>query len=372
MEKDKIKTYVLEFILISIPLLALFIPNTVTRTILAVVLLGLTFFVTSVLKKRKLYSIYQKQSTILMTLIALIYVIVFYLMGFYFGYYQATIKLSIKTLMKYIIPIATTIISSEIIRSILIMEKSKISKILLTISMILIDSLFYVNIYTASTYQNFVDTLCFIIFAAISSNLLYNYISIKFGYKPNVVFRLITILYVYIIPITPDVNVLIRCFFRVLVPYLIFLLLEYSYSRNNFKRAYENKKRNLITISILIIIMTGIVMLVSCKFKYGMLVVGSGSMTGTVNMGDAIIFEEYKKQEIKQGDVILFEAQGRKIVHRVIEVRSIDGQDAYFTQGDANQSPDDGYRKNSDIIGITKLKVKYIGYPSLWIRQIFE
>ena len=113
-------------------------------------------------------------------------------------------------------------------------------------------------------------------------------------------------------------------------------------------------------------------MLVSCKFKYGMLVVGSGSMTGTVNMGDAIIFEEYKKQEIKQGDVILFEAQGRKIVHRVIEVRSIDGQDAYFTQGDANQSPDDGYRKNSDIIGITKLKVKYIGYPSLWIRQIFE
>ena len=133
MEKDKIKTYVLEFILISIPLLALFIPNTVTRTILAVVLVGLTFFVTSILKKRKLYSIYHKQSTILMALIGLIYVIVFYLMGLYFGYYQATIKLSIKTLMKYIIPIATTIISSEIIRSILIMEKSKISKILLTI-----------------------------------------------------------------------------------------------------------------------------------------------------------------------------------------------------------------------------------------------
>ena len=33
---------------------------------------------------------------------------------------------------------------------------------------------------------------------------------------------------------------------------------------------------------------------------------------------------------------------------------------------------DDGYRTKDSIMGITNFKIKYIGYPTLWLRDIFE
>ena len=52
--------------------------------------------------------------------------------------------------------------------------------------------------------------------------------------------------------------------------------------------------------------MVMIIALVSCRFKYGILVIGSGSMTGSIDMGDAVIFERYDGGSIDVGDVIVF------------------------------------------------------------------
>ena len=38
-------------------------------------------------------------------------------------------------------------------------------------------------------------------------------------------------------------------------------------------------------------------MLISCKFKFGVLVIGSGSMTGTINKGDIVLYETYGKND---------------------------------------------------------------------------
>jgi len=43
-----------------------------------------------------------------------------------------------------------------------------------------------------------------------------------------------------------------------------------------------------------------ITMLISCQFKYGILVIGSESMTGTINVGDAVIYESYNNETIKK------------------------------------------------------------------------
>ena len=44
----------------------------------------------------------------------------------------------------------------------------------------------------------------------------------------------------------------------------------------------------------------------------------------------------------------------------------------YYTKGDANAKADDGYRVDSDIEGVLNFNVKYIGYPTLWLRDIFK
>ena len=51
---------------------------------------------------------------------------------------------------------------------------------------------------------DFLALVGFISFASISCNLFYNYYSKRFGILGIIVYRMITILYVYIIPIIPN------------------------------------------------------------------------------------------------------------------------------------------------------------------------
>ena len=59
-------------------------------------------------------------------------------------------------------------------------------------------------------------------------------------------------------------------------------------------------------------------------------------------------------------------------IHRVVEIKNINGEVRYFTKGDANKSYDGGYRTEADINGLVKLKIKYIGWPTLWLRRLFN
>ena len=95
-------------------------------------------------------------------------------------------------------------------------------------------------------------------------------------------------------------------------------------------------------------------------------------MTGAINKGDAVIFEKYNSQNIKEGQVIIFDYNGIKTIHRVEEIKKVNNINRYYTKGDANKNRDEGYITDEKVYGLVKLKVKYIGYPTLWIRKLFS
>jgi len=113
-------------------------------------------------------------------------------------------------------------------------------------------------------------------------------------------------------------------------------------------------------------------MLISCQFRFGALVIATDSMTGEINKGDVIIYEQYDDQEIREGQIIVFSQQTNKIIHRVVRIEEIGGEVRYYTKGDANYAEDPGYRTEADIVGLTDLKVAYIGYPTLWLHELLE
>ena len=85
-----------------------------------------------------------------------------------------------------------------------------------------------------------------------------------------------------------------------------------------------------------------------------------------------LIHKRYENQNIKEGQVIVFKKNDSLIVHRVVRIENINGEVRYFTRGDANPSDDAGYRIDSEIVGLTDIKVAYIGYPTLWLRELLE
>ena len=111
MKIDKIKVYLLEFILLAILSFALFVSNIYNRIILAVLLTICSITIKHLIKKRKVESVHSKKVAMVLAFFAVIYLIAFYLMGLYFGYYKATVVLSLKTILNYIIPIGIIIIA---------------------------------------------------------------------------------------------------------------------------------------------------------------------------------------------------------------------------------------------------------------------
>ncbi len=372
MKKDKLYVFTIEFILLIILSLALFVPNIINRKILALILTLAAIIVKLLIKKKSIQSIYKKQAMWLMIGFGVIYLAVFYLMGLYFGYYEAPAKFGFATLINFIIPFVFIIISSELIRNVLLSQKWKLSKIIAFISMVIIDLIIYTGVYSVSNYDDLLAIIGFIFFASIACNLLYNYISIRYGSKGIIAYRLITILFVYIIPFIPDVYIFFRSFLRMVYPYFMYLVFEYTYSKTNKATAYRDRRESIIETTVLFVIMTLLIALISCRFKYGVLVIGSGSMTGSIDKGDAVIYQTYKGEALEEGDIIIFTLKDVRTIHRIVRVESVNGEYRYFTKGDANKTLDDSFRTKSDIIGKTKLRVKYVGYPTIWTRDMFE
>ena len=373
MKPDRIKLYFFEILLLAILILALFVLKNFNRTNLAIILTIFAILIKNIIKKtKKVSSMYKKQVFWLMLGFSIIYVISLYLLGIYFGYYKSPTTFGINTIVKFILPFVFIIISSESIRNILLVQKGKLSKTLTFVIMVLIDMIIYSGVYDITKLDDMLTLLGFIGFASIACNLLYNYITIRFSWEGVVLYRLITILYIYLIPYIPDIYIFFNSFLRMLYPYIIYLVLEYTYSKTNYATEYKDKSKNIISISVGMIVTAFIIGLISCQFTYGILVIGSGSMTGSIDVGDAIVYRKYDNDEININTVIIFNKDNSQIIHRVVDIISVKGETRYYTKGDANIEMDSGYVTVDNIEGIVLFKIKYIGYPTLWLRDIFS
>lgn len=220
------------------------------------------------------------------------------------------------------------------------------------------------------------DILAGALFPALISNLLYNYLAKRYGMYPNMVFRLIITLHAYILPISSGVSDSLVNFCRLLIPIAIYLFIDSLFEKKR-KYALGNRSRFYRVMSgtltvIIIVLMCGTVMLISNQFYYGAYVIATDSMTGELNKGDIAIYESYEDQLIREGQVIIFEEGSSKIVHRVVDIKIINGNSRYYTKGDANEDFDAGYLTDSDIVGLVNVKLPYLGYPTIWVRSLFK
>lgn len=372
MKRDKVRLYLLEIILIILLFLALFVSRIFNYRILALAL-GIFAIVTRILIKKNQVTVYTKKQVFwVMLAFAVIYLLGFYLMGVYFGFYRSSTHFNLRNTWLFIIPFSAIIVFSEYLRSKFLTKPTKLSNVLTFIAMVLVDVIVYAKVYDVTYLDDMLTVIGYILFASIACNLLYNYITVRFGSKPVIIYRLITVLYSFVIPYIPDVYIFFRAFLRMLIPYIIYLVLEYTYAKNNYSVAYKDKKKSVIETTVIIILMSLLIGLISCRFEFGIIVIGSGSMTGTINKGDATIFQQYHGQALEEGTVIIFNDGNIQTVHRIVKAENVNGEFRYHTKGDANSQEDDDYRLKSDIIGISRLRVPYIGWPTLWLRDIFK
>lgn len=334
--------------------------------------LALIIFILNGLPKDRKY--YKNISTRYIIISLLSYLLLIYLLGLFTGFSYSVFSFSLKSILKNIFPAFIIIVSKELVRYITFKKCGNEIKpiIFFTIIYIFLEILIITTGYSFDSLEQifiFIFRWCLPI---VAREMLYSYLSYNISILPTLILRISFELTPFLLPIYPDLGNFIESALGVLFPFIIYFNIN-KILRSNSKETINHKKTfvNLFLIPI-IAILTCIIILVSGIFSYQMIAIGSDSMNPVYYKGDAIIYKKTNAEDVKIGDILTFSNSGILVTHRVINIKEESGKLYFETKGDNNNAVDPVLINEENVVGIVKYVVKYVGYPTTYLKEIFN
>lgn len=369
MNSDKKNLLILTISLLISSIITLFIPSSVSRYVLTICLIVLTILFIFLVKKRKIFSIYKEQVLYIFIGAGLVYLTLYYLTGVKFGFY----KTNLLDLLYEGLPLLISVICIEIIRNIIVSQENKMANILGFVSFVVADVVLLANLKDIKSFYVFMDLICITLLPSIMSNVLYHNSSKDYGYFPCIGLRIVLVIPTLFIPFIPSTPDSLISMLNLVYPLILLEIINLLYQKKKKLAIDKSFKFSPVIIGVLIAASVAFTLLVSNQLDYGALVIATESMTGELNKGDFVIFEKIdNNDELKEGMIIVYQKNDSYIIHRLVGIENIDYEDRYYTKGDANENNDTGYITRSDIVGVTQFKISYLGYPTLWLRELFD
>lgn len=106
-------------------------------------------------------------------------------------------------------------------------------------------------------------------------------------------------------------------------------------------------------------------------FGYKAMTVLTGSMEPGIKPGDLVIAKAGEKlSSLKVGSIATYKnSQNVLITHRVIDISSKDGVNAYKFKGDNNPTEDVDVISKDQLEGIYIVKIPYLGYVNMFVKS---
>ena len=242
---------------------------------------------------------YKKDVLLNIIVFLLAYYLITYFLGLFSGFIKSSYSLSLINIIKNTFPVILLIIISELMRYVLFNKTNKnISYIIFgCLLFVMVDVNTMVHIYDVKTALGMTKMICLVVFPSVTKNIFLTYLTIKVGYKSGIVYRLITELSTYLLPIFPDFGEYIGVLLKTVLPLMIMAKLNNMFNYYSVRKIKDSRynKRKLILYSVITFSLLVIVVLTSGLFTYQALTIGSGSMSPKIEKGDIIILRSVKK-----------------------------------------------------------------------------
>ncbi len=322
---------------------------------------------------------YKKDVLLNIIIFLLMYYFITYFLGLFSGFVKSSYSLSFINIIKNTFPVIALILISELMRYVLF-NKTKRNLPCLIIGCLLfvmVDVNTMVHIYDVKTALGITKMICLVVFPSITKNIFLTYLTMKVGYKNGIIYRLITEISTYLLPIFPDFGEYINVLLKTVLPIAIMARLNNMFNYYSVRKIRDSRynSRKLVLYSVITFALLTIVLLTSGLFTYQALTIGSGSMSPAIEKGDVIILKSMKNEEvrkIKKGDVLVYNHDNKIIVHRVIK-KSNNGETISFkTKGDYNNAKDSWTVKQEDVIGIVKFRIRWVGMPTVALNELLN
>lgn len=336
----------------------------------------LTFFSIILLGYRKDKMTSMKKNILkLVSLFLIATFLISYGAGFFTGFLSNAYSLKFPTIIDNIIAPFVLIIATEIFRYVVISANKDRKKYLVvfTIMLIIFDILMNFRTLNFGDFSDMFYTVTRDVLPIVIRNSTFSYLCYNVGFRASMLYRMVMELYVYVVPIIPDLGEYITVMMSIVLPALIYIctfsiIEEYE---KGVEHVFVKDGFSLIDIPIYLVIII-FICLISGYFPYTLIGIGSNSMNPEISKGDAVIIKKVKNKKLKDGEIVAYKHDEKIIVHRLVEVKKTDGKIVYKTRGDVNNTVDDIDIEFEDIKGVVKVKIPFVGYPSIWLNELMN
>lgn len=377
--KQEIKSiYKFESIILLLSILLFFIQNNNMKYVLSIIALGIVLFIAGLAyKKKRDTNFFRGSATRIMLAVIIFFFIIIFLLGLILGFGKTMFSLNPYRWLQGLIPTLIITIISEKLRYLIIKNNPTEKKAIymLTALMIVFNILLITNIFTLTSLYVLFIFLCVTVLPIIAQELLSTYLVVNYGYRPLITYKLIMNLYIYILPIMTNLGDYLQGAIGIIMPFTIYVVLvkylKPKEESNRRKEKFLGINISFITIPAMVCLSI-IIILVSGIFRYQMIAIASNSMVPVYARGDAIIFEKIDKKLLQEDDIIVFKKDNILVAHRIINSKEVSSKHYFYTKGDANNSADAELVNEDDVLGIVRRVVKYIGFPTVWLNELFR
>ncbi len=316
---------------------------------------------------------YDKVQTTFIVVVA--YLMIYFVMGLFVGYQYNAYSMTPRGLLHNTIMFMPIIIFQEYIRQVLVSYSDGKNKwmALITIMFILISINFNSITSDFRNAESGFKYICSDLIPLVARNFVFTYLTYISSCKPAIIYRLLTTGVSIYLPILPNINWFYSGLFGILVPIILYVLVNYAQAKLERKMTWQEEKRNRpITYVPVLVFVFLVVGFVIGLFEYQPVAVISDSMLPVFARGDMIIVDKLTEEdieELKVGDIIKFQTDSYYVIHRIHEIEETEAGLVFTTKGDNNNAPDSKKVKPKQIQSKYIGYVKYLGFPSVWLSE---
>lgn len=330
----------------------------------------LTYFFTKDFRNRNKNKYSKRQNVII---IVISYCLIYYLSGLIFGFFKNSYSLTINGIISNFFSFFVIAILQEYIRyRVVNLSKSRFSLVFITLILILMDiNLVYLLGISNKTmmFQYFLESVLPIVIL----NITLTYMVCNIDFLSSLLYRCVVVGISLFSPIIPRHEWIITNFLYFMI------LLATMYSVDSLlvledKRTRKRERQHDKIFWPLFVVAFLFILFVIGIFKYQPIAIMSNSMEDYFSRGDVVIIEKMKDGDldIEKGNVIYYNHNNNYITHRVVDIQKRNNTCIYYTKGDNNDNVDPWEVSANEVKGIVRLKIKYLGWLSVWLYELLQ
>lgn len=307
-----------------------------------------------------------------------VWFVVYFLSGLGFTYMQNTLFTTPAGILLNVFGYGVVAISMEYTRYALMRLAGRRNILWFGAIVVVVFSLQQLNLAGFSagyTVEQLLKFLVSDIVPILATNLLLTYLAVSAGLSAMLTYRLATLAVTLLLPLLPRFDWYMIGVSTVLLTLAVYLVVDrMQQGRRPEYRRYQRHVQKASN-AIFIILFTSLTLFVAGIFEYKPVVIVSDSMRPVYSRGAVVVVRKgVDPIDIRVGDIIQYrhKQNSEMITHRVVEIQQtadMSGERVFITKGDNNQSVDTPVSP-SQLNGVVKAQIPFIGYPTIWLRML--